>query len=218
MIGALTAALIAASVRPAVGADVVRDAQATYLRAAAEVVEGRYAAARGDAHELLRLQAHDPRATALLIDVNFLDGRTVEARRLYARCSACVPERPVDPVTREAILHGRAAPFFRMLVPQLSEPYPDGPQPFAAAREAARGRYANALGLLTPMVKEQPTRPDLRLYRAVVFRGLGRRSDARRDLAIAVLFRPTLPDAGAPMPLDRLQQVSLWALSVLSSR
>lgn len=199
------------SARAAVGDD-----QAVYLRAAAETVQGRYAAARADALELLRLQARDARAMALLIDVDFLGGRTAEARRLYARCTACVSESPVDPVTREAIVHGRAASFFRMLAPQLSEPYPDGPQPISAVREAARGRYGNALGLLSAMVKQQPTRPDLRFYRAVVFRGLGRRSEARDDLAVAVLFRPTLPDAGVPMPLDRLQRVSLWAVSALS--
>lgn len=213
---ALATALIVASACLGAGADSSRDVQSTYARAAEEVAAGSYAAARADTRALLRLQPDDPRATAILIDADFLDGRTAEARRLYARCSACIPEPPVDAITREAIVRGHIAPFFRMLRPQLSQLYPDGPQPFDAIREAAQGRYGAALRLLAPMVKEQPTRPDLRLYRALVFRGLGRRADARRDLGVAVLFRPTLPDAGVPVPLDRLQQVSLWALSVLS--
>lgn len=212
--GALAAAIIVATVRGPVSADPAREAQALYIRAATGIVDGRYAQARRDAEALLRLDAHDARSMALFASVGFLQGRTAQARTAYARCAACHPDPPVDAVTREAVLHGSAAPFFRMLERELSGPYPDGPQPFDAVREAERGRYANGIRLLAPLVKSAPSRPDTRFYRALMLIAAGRNGEARRDLAVAVLFRPTLPDAGVPMPLDRLQQVALWALAV----
>jgi predicted Zn-dependent protease len=216
--GAFAVAFIAATTRQPACADVSDQLQARYVAATTKVVEGRYAAARADAVAMLRLRARDPRATAVLIDADFLDGRTWEATASYASCAACMPHSPVDAITRDAVLHGRGALFFRRLMSQLSEPYPDGRQPVHAVIEAARGRYAEALRSMTAMVTAQPTRPDLRFYRALLFTALRRHDEARRDFGIAALFRPSLPDAGMPLPLDRMQQVSLWALSALSHR
>jgi hypothetical protein len=149
---------------------------------------------------------------ALDIVVSALEGRTVEARAQYARCALCKPVGGVDPLTRNAVLRGDAAAFFQRLAPQLSEPYPDGPQPVDAAHAAASGRYNEALRLITPRVAAQRSRPDLRFYRGLLFFATGHPAEARRDLAVAALFRPTLPDPGVPRPLDPLQQVALWTI------
>lgn len=194
----------------------IAEQQALYRRAALSVVARDYEAARADARSLLDKIPGDARTMALLVVADFLSGRSREANEIYASCVACKVDSPVDSITRDAVINGRTMPFFRRILPQLSEPYPDGPQPFEAVREAGAGRYRRALVLIDTLLKSAPSRPDLRFDRGLLFLALGDSEGARADFGVATLYRPSLPDAGVPQPLDRSQQVALWALAWLS--